>query len=166
MFAPFARSLGIALACYSNWAAASKALELTVSPHLNNVSSYSLDAEMVMPEPQLTANSSVVTMYLWVAGIPTQRYDGDALQVIEGSGVLSLTPTEGGIEGVLQTLSWITSRGTNGNVIMRFTIHLRILNGSEWGPLFDTHIQEGGLLGSMISTAPLPDQASAAYMIT
>ncbi|KAI7773529.1 hypothetical protein LA080_010533 [Diaporthe eres] len=165
MFEPLARSLGIALACYSNWAAASKELEITFSPHLDNVSSYSIDAEMVIPEPQLTANSTLVTMYLWVAGIPTQRYDGDALQVTDGSGVLPLTTAESGTEGVLHTRNWTASRGTNGNVTLRFTIHPRVLNGIEWGPLFDTRTQEGGLLGTMISTVPLPDEASAAYTL-
>lgn len=166
MFVPLTRSLGIALACYSSLAAASNAFEITFSPHLNNASSYSIDAEMVMPEPQLAANSTLVTMYLWVAGIPTQRYDGDALQVSDSSGALPLTTAESGTEGVLQTRNWITSRGTSGNVTLRFTIRPRVLDGSEWGPLFDTRTQEGGLLGSMISTVPLPDDGSTAYAIT
>ncbi|KAH8898517.1 hypothetical protein GQ53DRAFT_802816 [Thozetella sp. PMI_491] len=148
------RGLVLGLVASAALATASPAINVTFTPHLNDASAYSVDAEMVISAPNIGVNATLVTMYLWVAGIPTQRYDGDALQVSDANGALPLTTTESGTEGVIQSRFWNTERATSGDVALRFTFYPRVLNGSEWGPLFDTRTQDGGLLGSMVTVLP------------
>jgi hypothetical protein len=124
-------------------------LSVTLKPHSNSGTVDYVDVTMVIEHPNVAAGSTLLRMPLVVASIPTARYDGDAIQALDGSGALSLTQKDAPPTSFLSNRDWIPSRATVGDVTLHYRAPPRVVTAvTRTGPLFDLREEAGGLHGA------------------
>jgi hypothetical protein len=112
---------------------------------------------MRFSEPRLAAGATLVRMPLKIVGIPTARYDGDAIAAADRAGPLALTaeeepPTP---QGVYR--HWKVDRATVGDVVLDYRAPPRhVTAATNNGPLFDLREENGGFEGAGIGFLALP----------
>lgn len=144
--------MGIAAAPVQTPAPPPPRLDLTLSPH-----SATLGVRMVLDAPGFKAGEPVVRLPLSLVGIPTARYDGDALRAQDDSGPLPLVqdeekPTP---QGVYRR--WKAARDSVGPVTISFSAPPRAVTAAtNNGPLFDLRAEGGGFVGAGVGFMATP----------
>jgi hypothetical protein len=130
-------------------AGGSPSLSVVLKPHSNSGTVDYVDVTMVIEHPNVAAGSTLLRMPLVVASIPTARYDGDAIQALDGSGALPLTQKDAPPTSFLSNRDWIPSRATVGNVTLHYRAPPRVVTAAtRTGPLFDLREEAGGVHGA------------------
>ena len=131
-------------------------LDLVMTPH----ATAGLDVSMTLAPPALKAGDPLVHLPLKLVGIPTARYDGDALTARDDAGPLPLVqaeepPTPQGIYR-----RWSVTRSTVGPVIVHYRAPPReITAATNNGPLFDLRAEGGGFIGAGVGFVATPVRA-------
>ena len=124
-------------------------LSVVLKPHSNSGTVDYVDVTMVIEHPNVAAGSTLLRMPLVVASIPTARYDGDAIQALDGSGALALTQKDAPPTSFLSNRDWIPSRATVGDVTIHYRAPPRVVTAAtRTGPLFDLREEAGGMHGA------------------
>ena len=116
-----------------------------------------LDVRMTIAAPQFKAGDPVVRLPLTLVGIPSARYDGDALQARDDAGPLPLVqdeepPTPQGIYR-----RWKAARDSVGPVVIHFAAPPRAVTAAtNNGPLFDLRAENGGFIGAGVGFMAAP----------
>src|SRR5215469_1293158 len=132
-------------------------LDLVLKPHATGGADSYLGVRMTLVDPNVAAGQTLVRMPLKIVGIPTARYDGDAIAAVDARGVIPLTsqeepPTP---QGVYR--DWTLSRATVGTVVLRYQAPpRRVTAATNNGPLFDLREEAGGFAGAGIGFLALP----------
>ncbi len=129
-------------------------LDLTLTPKAE-----ALDVRMQMAAPDLAAGEGLVRLPLSLVGIPSARYDGEALQARDDLGVIPLRQEEEPPTPQGTYRRWVVERGTQGDVIVSYAAPPRVVNAStNSGPLFDLRQESGGFIGAGVGflAAPVP----------
>lgn len=124
-------------------------LDLTLSPHATGGADSYLGVRMVLDRPGLKAGEGLVHLPLTLVGIPTPRYDGDALTARDDQGPLSLIQSEEPPtpQGVYRR--WSVGRASVGDVVVSYRAPPRkVTAATNNGPLFDLREESGGFAGS------------------
>lgn len=131
-------------------------LELVMKPVAADDGGY-IDVAMTIEAPQLAAGEGLVRLPLILVGIPSARYDGDALTASDAKGDLPLTqeeepPTP---QGVYRR--WNVSRATEGDVTVTYKAPPReVTAATNNGPLFDLRAEAGGFAGAGVGFIATP----------
>jgi hypothetical protein len=132
-------------------------LDLVLRPHATG----GLDSYIAVRErlaaPGVAAGATLVRMPLRIVGIPTARYDGNAIAASDARGALALTTTEEPPtpQGVYR--DWHVARATVGDVVLSYhATPRRVTAATNNGPLFDLREESGGFAGAGISFLVLP----------
>lgn len=140
-------------------------LSLILRPHQTAGKVDYVDVRMTIANPTVVAGATLVHMPLVVASIPTQRYDGDAVQASDASGALPLTISDEPSTPFLSYRDWHVSRATSGDVTLIYRAVPRAVDEhTRNGPLFDLREEAGGLDGAGF-TFIAPPVAKAPYAI-
>lgn len=155
-----ARLLGTVAAVATAWAslafaadAPPPALDLVLAPHGEDY----VGVTMTLDEPKLAAGAGLVKLPLTLVGIPSARYDGDALTARDDRGPLPLVQTEQPPtpQGVYR--QWSTTRATAGDVVVSYKAPPRVVTAStNNGPLFDLRKESGGFMGAGVGFLATP----------
>ena len=143
-----------AAAPFAASAQAPRKLDLVMAPH---ASAHRLDVTMTMAAPDFQAGEAVVRLPLKLVGIPTARYDGDALRASDAAGPLPLVqeeepPTP---QGVYRR--WKATRASRGDVVIRYAAPPRAVSAAtNNGPLFDLREEGGGFVGAGVGFIATP----------
>ncbi|WP_130617186.1 hypothetical protein [Dyella amyloliquefaciens] len=159
--------IGAALACAcSGFAPAAMAagappsLNVVLKPHVPAGTAGYIDVTMAIQAPSLEAGAPLVRLPLQLVGIPTARYDGDALTARDDQGPLALEISEEKPqpEGVYRR--WSVKRATKGDVVVSFRAPPRVVTAStNNGPLFDLRAENGGFEGAGVGFLATPAAA-------
>ncbi|MCK5749927.1 MAG: hypothetical protein KAH44_27165, partial [Oricola sp.] len=131
-------------------------LDLVMTPHAANDGGY-IDVSMTIEAPKLAAGEGLVRLPLTLVGIPSARYDGDALTASDAKGDLPLTqeeepPTP---QGVYRR--WVVTRATEGDVTVTYKAPPReVTAATNNGPLFDLRAEAGGFAGAGVGFIATP----------
>jgi hypothetical protein len=129
--------------------AAPPAIDLVLKPHQADGKVDYVDVTMTVAAPNLAAGATFVHMPLVVASIPTQRYDGDAIQARDATGALPLTIKDEPATPFLSYRDWAVGRATSGDVTLTYRAIPRKVDASTRnGPLFDVREEAGGVYGA------------------
>jgi len=134
-------------------------LDLLLTPHASGGPDSYIAVRERLAHPDLVAGGSLVRMPLKIVGIPTARYDGNAIAASDAHGALALTTTEEPPtpQGVYR--DWHVSRATAGDVVLTYRAPPRhVTAATNNGPLFDLREESGGFEGAGISFLVLPVQ--------
>lgn len=144
-------SFGLANAA-SAQAGAPPRLELTLTPR-----AAALDVRMQMAAPDLAVGEGLVRLPLSLVGIPSARYDGDALQARDDLGVIPLRLTEEPPTPQGTYRRWLVERATQGDVIVSYSAPPRAVSAAtNNGPLFDLRQETGGFIGAGVGFLAAP----------
>ena len=124
-------------------------LDLTLSPHATGGADSYLGVRMVLDQPGLKAGEGLVRLPLSLVGIPTPRYDDEALTARDDQGPLPLTQSEEPPtpQGVYRR--WSVGRASVGDVVVSYRAPPRnVTAATNNGPLFDLREEAGGFAGS------------------
>lgn len=124
-------------------------LDLVMTPHASDGPKSYLGVKMTMQAPALKAGEGLVRLPLTLVGIPSARYDGDALTAKDAKGAIPLTQAEEPPtpQGVYRR--WSVGRDTVGDVVVRYDARPRVITAAtNNGPLFDLREEAGGFAGS------------------
>ncbi|MBS0334552.1 MAG: PDZ domain-containing protein [Proteobacteria bacterium] len=132
-------------------------LDLTLSPHPTGGADSYLGVRMVLEHPDLKAGGGLVRLPLKLVGIPTARYDGDALTARDDDGAIPLSQSEEPPtpQGVYRR--WSVGRATHGDVTVSFRAPPRAVTAAtNNGPLFDLREEAGAFLGAGVGFLATP----------
>ncbi len=132
-------------------------LDLTLTPHATGGADSYLGVRMVLQHPDLKAGAGLMRLPLTLVGIPTARYDGDALTARDDDGPVPLTQSEEPPtpQGVYRR--WSVTRATHGDVTVNFHAPPRhITAATNNGPLFDLREEAGAFLGAGVGFMATP----------
>lgn len=145
--------VGLTLAAASpSLAQAPPRLDLTLTPGAE-----ALQVRMRMAAPGLKAGDGLVRLPLTLVGIPSARYDGDALQARDDLGAIPLRQEEEAPtpQGVYRR--WVVARATKGDVIVSYAAPPRAVSAAtNNGPLFDLRAEGGGFIGAGVGFLAAP----------
>jgi predicted metalloprotease with PDZ domain len=97
-------------------------------------------------------------MPLKIVGIPTARYDGDAIKATDASGALPLHAAEEPPTPQWINRHWTVARDTVGDVVLTYEAPPRqVTAATNNGPLFDLRREDGGFFGAGVGFLALPD---------
>ncbi|MET0338880.1 MAG: hypothetical protein ABW063_14095 [Caulobacter sp.] len=116
-----------------------------------------LGVVMTLAKPDLKTGEGVVRLPLILVGIPSARYDGDALTARDDAGPLPLTQSEESPtpQGVYRR--WSASRPTKGDVVVSYAAPPRAVSAAtNNGPLFDLRTEGGGFIGAGVGFLATP----------
>ena len=130
-------------------------LDLVMTPHATSGDDSYLGVRMTLAHPDLKAGAPLVHLPLTLVGIPTARYDGDALTARDDRGFVPLTQSEEPPtpQGVYRR--WSVGRATIGDVTVSYHAPpRRISAATNNGPLFDLREEAGvaGFIGAGVGT--------------
>ena len=154
---PFLIAAMIALSAPFPAFAQPPSLELVMTPHSTGGEDSYLGVAMMLEAPQLAAGDGLVRLPLVLVGIPSARYDGDALTARDDNGPLALTQTEEPPtpQGVYRR--WSVTRATNGDVVVTYKAPpRRVTAATNNGPLFDLREEAGGFAGAGVGFIATP----------
>lgn len=127
-------------------------LDLTLTPRTE-----ALYVRMRMAAPNLQAGEGLVRLPLSLVGIPTARYDGEALQARDDLGVIPLSQTEEPPTPQGTYRRWVVDRATQGDVIVSYAAPPRAVTAAtNNGPLFDLRQEAGGFIGAGVGFLAAP----------
>ncbi len=132
-------------------------LTLTLSPHAMGGPDSYLGVRMVLEKPDLKAGEGLAHLPLILVGIPTARYDGDALSAHDDQGPIALIQAEEPPtpQGVYRR--WSVTRATAGDVVIAFRAPPRqVTAATNNGPLFDLREEAGAFLGAGVGFMATP----------
>ncbi|THD50697.1 PDZ domain-containing protein [Phenylobacterium sp.] len=132
-------------------------LTLTLSPHAAGGADSYLGVRMVLEHPDFKAGEGLVHLPLTLVGIPTARYDGDALTARDEAGPIPLSQSEEPPtpQGVYHR--WSVARATVGDVTVSFHAPpRRVTAATNNGPLFDLREEAGAFLGAGVGFMATP----------
>ena len=124
-------------------------LDLIMTPHATGGEDSHLAVRMTLQAPDLMAGEGLVRLPLSLVGIPSARYDGDALSARDDAGPIPLTQSEEPPtpQGVYRR--WSVGRATRGDVVVSYKAPpRRVTAATNNGPLFDLREEAGGFAGS------------------
>ena len=141
-------------------------LDLTLKPHPGAGGQDGwVGVSMRMQAPALKAGDGLVHLPLRLVGIPTARYDGDALTARDDAGPLPLAQSEEPPtpQGVYRR--WSATRASVGDVVVSYRAPPRKITPlTNNGPLFDLREEAGGFLGAGVGFVAAP-VASGPYRV-
>jgi hypothetical protein len=132
-------------------------LDLVLRPHATGGRESYIGVRETLVRPGLASGATLVRMPLTIVGIPTARYDGNAITASDARGALALTtaeepPTPQGIYR-----DWKVPRATVGDVLLTYRAPPRLVTAAtNNGPLFDLREEAGGFAGAGIGFLALP----------
>ncbi|MFT4935997.1 MAG: hypothetical protein ACI9LT_002708, partial [Pseudoalteromonas distincta] len=127
-------------------------LDLTLTPRAE-----ALHVRMRMAAPDLKTGEGLVRLPLSLVGIPTARYDGEALQARDDLGVIPLSQTEEPPTPQGTYRRWVVDRATKGDVIVSYAAPPRAVTAAtNNGPLFDLRQEAGGFIGAGVGFLAAP----------
>jgi hypothetical protein len=112
---------------------------------------------MVLERPDFKAGDGLVHLPLTLVGIPTARYDGEALSARDDQGPIPLAQSEEPPtpQGVYRR--WSVTRATAGDVVVSFRAPpRRVTAATNNGPLFDLREEAGAFLGAGVGFVATP----------
>jgi hypothetical protein len=142
------------------------ALDLLMRPHASGDANSGIDVAMTLHDARLKAGEGLVHIPLTLVGIPSARYDGNALTASDDAGPLALVQSEEPPTPQGTYRRWSTTRATVGDVLIRYTAPpRRVTAATNNGPLFDLREEAGGFAGAGVGfiatpVAPGPYQVS------
>lgn len=141
------------------WAQAAEPprLDLVMTPRASDGEDSHLAVRMTLQAPALKAGEGLVRLPLSLVGIPSARYDGDALTARDGEGPLKLTQSEEPPtpQGVYRR--WSVDRATVGDVTVSFDAPpRRVTAATNNGPLFDLRQEGDGFIGAGVTFLATP----------
>lgn len=132
-------------------------LDLVMTPHATGQADSYLEVRMRLAAPRLAAGAILVHLPLRIVGIPTARYDGNALAATDDRGSLPLTAEEEPAAPQWLYRHWKVQRATVGDVILTYHAPPRpVTAATNNGPLFDLREEAGGFAGAGIGFLALP----------
>jgi hypothetical protein len=135
-------------------------LELTMSPHATGGPDSYLGVRMVLERPNLKPGEGLVRLPLTLVGIPTARYDGDALTASDEAGPIPLVQAEEPPTPQGAYRRWNVSRATVGDVtVVYHAPPRRVTAATNNGPLFDLREEAGAFLGAGVGFLATPVRA-------
>lgn len=134
-------------------------LQLVLKPHLGAAGSVDyVDVRLAISEPKLGIGATALRMPLIIVGIPTARYDGNAIIARDASGELALTQQDEAPTPTGAYRRWLASRASVGDVTYSYRAPPRSVSAStRTGPLFDLRAEGQGLNGAGITFLAVPD---------
>ncbi|MDP3489823.1 MAG: hypothetical protein Q8R71_06770 [Phenylobacterium sp.] len=127
-------------------------LDLTLTPRAE-----ALDVRMRMAAPALVAGGGLVRLPLSLVGIPSARYDGDALRAEDDLGLIPLRQEEEPPTPQGTYRRWLVERATQGDVIISYAAPPRAVSAAtNNGPLFDLRQEAGGFIGAGVGFLAAP----------
>jgi len=148
---------GPAAAAESPAAATPPGLDLVLKPHAMGGPSSYLAVRMTLLNPGVSPGQTLVRMPLKIVGIPTARYDGNAIVATDAQGPLPLTTKEEAPTPQAVYRDWNVSRATVGDVVLTYRAPPRAVTAAtNNGPLFDLREEAGGFAGAGIGFLALP----------
>ena len=146
------------LAVASGAAAAEPArLDIVMTPNATGGPGSHLAVRMAMQAPALKAGDALVRLPLRLVGIPSARYDGDALTAHDDLGAIPLIQSEEPPtpQGVYRR--WSVGRATSGDVTVSYRAPPRpVTAATNNGPLFDLREEAGGFVGAGVGFLATP----------
>lgn len=116
-----------------------------------------MDVRMTVARPDLKVGDGLVRLPLILVGIPSARYDGDALTASDDVGAVPLTQSEEPPtpQGVYRR--WSVGRATKGDVVVRYAAPPRAVTAAtNNGPLFDLRQEGDGFVGAGVGFLATP----------
>jgi hypothetical protein len=129
-------------------------LDLTLTPR---PAEHVLAVRMRLEHPDFKAGDGLVRLPLTLVGIPTARYDGQALSARDDQGVIPLTQSEEPPTPQGTYRRWSVTRATVGDVTISFDAPPRpVTAATNNGPLFDLREEGGAFLGAGVGFLATP----------
>ncbi|WP_337187083.1 hypothetical protein [Phenylobacterium sp.] len=147
----------ILAAAHPAWAAEPPWLDLVMTPKATGGGDSRLAVRMTLEAPGLKAGEGLVRLPLSLVGIPSARYDGQALTARDARGPLALFQSEEPPtpQGVYRR--WSVGRATVGDVTVSFDAPpRRVTAATNNGPLFDLREDAGGFIGAGVTFLATP----------
>lgn len=132
-------------------------LDLVLAPHVTEGADSYLGVTMTLERPGLAAGAGLAHLPLTLVGIPTARYDGDALTARDAAGPLPLVQSEEPPtpQGIYRR--WSVARATVGDVVISYHAPpRRVTAATNNGPLFDLRQEAGGFAGAGVGFIAAP----------
>lgn len=132
-------------------------LDLVMTPHAVGGPESRLAVRMTLEAPGLKAGEGLVRLPLILVGIPSARYDGDALTARDAQGPIPLVQVEEPPtpQGVYRR--WNVTRATVGDVVVSYAAPPRpVTAATNNGPLFDLREESGGFAGAGVGFLATP----------
>ena len=140
-------------------AAEPRRLDLVMAPHGAGGPGGHLAVQMTLQAPNLQPGEGLVRLPLTLVGIPSARYDGEALTARDAQGPLQLAQAEEAPtpQGVYRR--WTVTRATVGDVVVSYRAPPRaVTEATNNGPLFDLRQEAGGFAGAGVGFLATPVQ--------
>lgn len=137
-----------------------KFLRLNITPQFDEQgSALAFVILMSIESPSLKAVTPILELFTKLGNVPTQSYDGHAIQAFDALGTLPLETKDTGADGNLRT--WFVISATKGDVSVRFRALPQIIDAkTPTGPRIDLRLDQGGLQGGGYSFIPVPPDNS------
>jgi hypothetical protein len=132
-------------------------LQLVLKPHAAGGPASYLGVRMTLSHPDLAAHQTLLRMPLKIVGIPTARYDGDAIAASDAHGALTLVAEDEPPTPQWVNRHWNVTRATAGDVVVTYRAPPRAVTAAtNNGPLFDLREEAGGFMGAGVTFLALP----------
>jgi hypothetical protein len=119
-----------------------------------------LAVSMTLENPKAAAGDTLIHIPLKIVGIPTARYDGNAITAHDDSGPLELIAEDEPPTPQWIYRHWKVSRATVGDVVVTYKAPPRHITATtNNGPLFDLREEAGGFAGAGVGFLALPVEA-------
>jgi len=141
-------------------------LELVLRPQATGDADRSgIAVTMTLIAPGVAAGDALVRMPLKIVGVPTARYDGNAIAATDAQGPLTLTAQDEPPTPQWIYRDWKISRATVGDVVLTYRAPPRhVTAATNNGPLFDLREEAGGFAGAGIGFLALPTKEGAYHI--
>jgi hypothetical protein len=129
-------------------------LDLTLTPR---PADHVLAVRLRLEHPDFKAGEGLVHLPLTLVGIPTARYDGQALTARDDAGPIPLSQSEEPPTPQGTYRRWSVARATVGDVIVSFDAPPRpVTAATNNGPLFDLREEANAFLGAGVGFLATP----------
>lgn len=142
---------------WGSYAEAAPRLDLVMRPHATGDQNSYIAVRMTLDRPNVAAGEQLIHIPLKIVGIPTARYDGNAITARDDSGPLELIAEDEPPTPQWIYRHWKVSRATVGDVVVTYKAPPRQVSAAtNNGPLFDLREEAGGFAGAGVGFLALP----------